>query len=437
MNNGGNSKIAASAGAAQTAGTAFNVTLTAQDAYGNVPGTLSGSKAISVTGPSNAPNNTAPSYPATATFSAGTATISVTLYDAQTTTMTVTDTADSYAGVASPNITVGPGANAKIAASAGATQTAGTAFNVTLTAQDTYGNTGVLSGTKNLSITGPSNSPAPTSKAPSYPASATFSGGTATISVTLYDAQTTTLTVGDTTTPIAGAASSSITVSAGAAGLLAITPSGISGSTSATANLGPLTVAETDAYSNTTTTAETVNLSSSAGSTFATSQFGTSITSVSIPGGSSSTTFYFGNTTTGTKTITAAATGLTSGTRTVTTTTAPAGLFISITAHTGGTLTQTGCSSVSASYTCTVTGTGSGGTITFNVLFTNATGTGVVYSTSQSSTISMSGHSSGSTTVAANSFTSGTTMTAGHTGGVTATSTVTFGPYTLTLKVGS
>ena len=98
---GANQQIAASAASPQVAGTAFSVTLTAQDAWGNTPGTLSGTKSVSFSGPASSPNGSAPVYPATATFSAGHATASVTLKDAQTTTLTASDTTDGFGGVAS------------------------------------------------------------------------------------------------------------------------------------------------------------------------------------------------------------------------------------------------------------------------------------------------------------------------------------------------
>lgn len=434
---GGNAKIAASAGASQTAGSSFSVTLTAQDTWGNTPGTLSGNKSISVSGPSNSPNSTAPTYPASATFSGGTVTVpGFTLVDAETTTLTVTDTTDSYSGVASSSITVAGGANAKIYASAGASQTAGTAFAVTLTAKDIYGNApGTLSGLKNLSFSGPANSP--NSTAPTYPTSATFSGGTVSVNITLVDAQTTTLTVSDTTDSYAGVASASITVSAAAGHALAITPAGLTGPSSTKPWIGPFTVAESDTYGNASTTAETVTLSSSsAGGTFGTSQLGTASTTVSIPGGSSSTTFYYGDTTQpGTPTLTAAASGLTSGTRT-TTITSPAGLEITSVAGTG-TPALSGCTTVSASYTCTVTGTGKNGSITFKVQFANSSGTAMVYSASNSSSVTESGQNSGSASIGANATTSTTTLTASHTNFTTNTSTLTFGSYTLVVSVGA
>ncbi len=70
-------------------------------------------------------------------------------------------------------------------------------------------------------------------------------------------------------------------------------------------------------FGNVSTTAETVGLaSSSTGTTeFATSLSGMAVTSVSIPSGSSTASFYYGDTQAGTPTITASASGLNSGTQ--------------------------------------------------------------------------------------------------------------------------
>ena len=190
---GANHQIAASAASPQVAGTAFTVTLTAQDAWGNTPGTLSGSKSVSFSGPASSPKGSAPVYPATASFSAGHATASVTLKDAQTTTLTATDTTDGFGGVASGAIVVGPASASSFGVATPATPTAGVAFSETITALDAYGNTATAyTGSKTVAFSGPANSPGGT--APTYPASVTFASGVGSASITLYDAQSTTLT---------------------------------------------------------------------------------------------------------------------------------------------------------------------------------------------------------------------------------------------------
>ena len=89
------------------------------------------------------------------------------------------------------------------------------------------------------------------------------------------------------------------------------------------ANIGPITVTEETAGNVATTVGETVNLSSNSTGTyiFNTTQGATTPTgntSLTIPAGQSSVTFYYGDTSHGTPTITAAATGLTSATQTET-----------------------------------------------------------------------------------------------------------------------
>jgi hypothetical protein len=254
---GANHQIAASASSPQTAGTAFNVTLTAQDSWGNVPGTLSGTKNVSFSGPANSPNGSAPVYPATASFSAGHATVSVTLKDAQTTTLTASDTTDGFGGVASGAIVVGPGAASSFGVATPATPTAGVAFSETVTAVDTYGNTATgYTGVKTVTFSGPSSAPGGT--APSYPTSVSFSSGVGSPSITLYDAQTTTLTA---TQGTLSGVSGPFTVAPSSAASLTFTtqPAGVTAGASFTTQ--PVVTAK-DAYGNMATGyAKTVTLS--------------------------------------------------------------------------------------------------------------------------------------------------------------------------------
>jgi Bacterial Ig-like domain (group 3) len=85
----------------QTAGTAFNVTITAKLPGGSTTDTAyNGTKCLTFSGPGNSPNNTAPTYPAqgacaagesSASFASGVAIVSVSLFKAQaSTTLTAT-----------------------------------------------------------------------------------------------------------------------------------------------------------------------------------------------------------------------------------------------------------------------------------------------------------------------------------------------------------
>jgi hypothetical protein len=80
-----------------------------------------------------------------------------------------------------------------------------------------------------------------------------------------------------------------------------------------------------------------------------------------------------------------------------------------------------------------VTGVGTSGRAVFSVTFWNSGKSAVVYSATQASTINETGHGTGSVTINANaagSSPNGLTVSPG-------TSTLTFGPYTLTINVSS
>ncbi len=84
-----NNTFTVTAATPQTAGTAFNVTITAK-ANGVTNTNYTGSHAMSFSGPATSPNGTAPTYPANVTFTNGVGTASVTLTKAETTTITAT-----------------------------------------------------------------------------------------------------------------------------------------------------------------------------------------------------------------------------------------------------------------------------------------------------------------------------------------------------------
>jgi hypothetical protein len=186
-------KLAISALAEQTAGTAFSATLTATDEYGNTTAGYTGAKTIAFSEPSSSPSGKAPSYPATVTFTAGVGTASIKLYDAQTTTLKAKEGAIE---VTSGSFTVKAAAAKKFGVLTLSEQEAGVAFNVTLTAIDEYSNTATsYAGAKTLAWSGPSS--APGGQAPEYPPAATtvaFTAGVGTASsLKLYDAQAITL----------------------------------------------------------------------------------------------------------------------------------------------------------------------------------------------------------------------------------------------------
>jgi hypothetical protein len=98
--------------ATATAGTSFSATVIAVNADGSVDTSYHGDKSLAWSGAGTAPNGTAPAFPANpVSFDAGAATVSITLYKAETATLGVTD--GSISGSAA--LTVVPGAPALLA----------------------------------------------------------------------------------------------------------------------------------------------------------------------------------------------------------------------------------------------------------------------------------------------------------------------------------
>jgi hypothetical protein len=218
---------------------------------------------------------------------------------------------------------------------------------------------------------------------------------------------------------------------------LVISSTPVSGATSSSPNLGPITVRRQTGSGSpiTTGSALTVDLTSSpsSGATFGTTQFASApVTSVTIPSGQSTATFWYGLTTTGGPTITASATNYVSTTQLETITTAPVELGMALAAGSTGSPVIT-CGPTSPTYTCNVKGVGTTGSVAFSVTFWSSGKSPVVYSATQASTINETGRSTGSVTINANTpgpSPTGLTATLG-------TSTLTFGPYTLTINVSS
>jgi hypothetical protein len=185
----------------QTAGTAFNDTITAVDADGNAAdGWSSVTKCISVSGPSASPNATAPEYPPVGTCSpgqsslvfgtSGQASASITLFNAGTSALTATE--GGVTGT-SGTFTVSPLVASSFLLATPSAPSVATAFNETVTAADLYGNTATAyAGQQVLTFTGPSDGP--DGAAPVYPSSVVFTAGVGTASITLSTAETTMLT---------------------------------------------------------------------------------------------------------------------------------------------------------------------------------------------------------------------------------------------------
>ena len=128
----------------KTAGTAFNVTLTATTNGVTKDTTYTGAHTIVFSGPSTSPLGTAPTYPATVTFTAGVGTASVKLVTAETATLTATEA--SRTGSASVSV-VAAVSNRMVWTSSTPSCAAGTVsvgnggtFTSQVTITDLYGN---------------------------------------------------------------------------------------------------------------------------------------------------------------------------------------------------------------------------------------------------------------------------------------------------------
>jgi hypothetical protein len=241
-----------------TAGTPVTgLTLTAEDANGNLVTDFSNTHTITWSGPANSPIGTAPALPVgSVSFTNGMSTtpLNVTFADAGSQTLTATD--QSLTG--SATTTVNPGPLSRYGVGLAATATAGTPLTgVTLTAEDADGNEITTYGASNQSITwsGPANSPNKT--APTLPAgSVSFSGGKSTtaLSVTFTDAGAQTLTATDGS---ARTGSATTTVSAGTLSQYGLAVTGPATAGTATG----VTLTAQDADGNTVTTYNASNQS--------------------------------------------------------------------------------------------------------------------------------------------------------------------------------
>ena len=189
------------ASAAATAGTAFNVTVTALSASGQTATIYSGTVHFSSSDglavlPTNSP------------LANGTGTFSVTLKTPGNQTITATDTSASIAGT-SNSITVGAAPTTHFSVTTPAAVTAGSAFNFTVTALDAS-NAGVTgySGTVHFTSTdGQAN----------LPNNSMLTNGTAALPATLKSLGAQTITATDTVTASIAGTSSSFNVTAASA----------------------------------------------------------------------------------------------------------------------------------------------------------------------------------------------------------------------------
>jgi prepilin-type N-terminal cleavage/methylation domain-containing protein len=179
---------------------------------------------------------------------------------------------------------------------------------------------------------------------------------------------------------------------------LVFTSTAVTGVASATATLGPITVQEQDAGNNPVIApagGTVVNLSSNSTGTavFSTTSGGAAVTQVTIPAGSSSVSFYYGDTKAGTPTITAASAGVTSGTQaeTITAGTAAGIVLSNITTSPTPALTQAGVIGSTLTYTSAGEAKNSGNVLTARISLADAFGNLVNAATAQTIDLSATG----------------------------------------------
>ncbi len=220
-----------SAPASATAGTPVNVTVTAEDAYGNT--------CPSYTGTVNFTSSDAQAVlPASTTLTNGVGTFSVTLKTAGSQTFTATDSTSATI-FGSSSVSVSPAAATRFVLSAPASTTAGNSISVSVTAKDAYGNTATgYAGTLHFTSSDPQAA---------LPSNSTLSSGTGTFNVTLKTSGSQTITATDTANGLLGGSSSAIGVSSAAATHLVFSvPTNVTAGSSFT-----FTVTAEDAYNNT------------------------------------------------------------------------------------------------------------------------------------------------------------------------------------------
>jgi len=217
-----------------TAGSAFNVTITALNALNNADISYTGTVHFTSTDGSA-------TLPSDATLTNGVGTFSATLIHAGVQTITATDTNVPSLTGTSGGITVGAASPTHFVTSAPSSATAGVKFPVTIVARDAYDNTAVgYTAAINVTSTDPGAV---------LSTSAVITNGSTTIDATLIHAGNQTITVTDSAVPSITGTSGSIAVGAGAATRFVI-------GTPTTATAGApfnVTVAAVDVYNNTVT----------------------------------------------------------------------------------------------------------------------------------------------------------------------------------------
>ena len=325
-----------SATASSSAGSA--VTVTEEDALGNLTtaaetvtlGTSSGGPSVF----SATKNGAALSAPPTVTIPGGQSAVTFYYGDQVAGSPTLTASAPGLApGSQVETINAGPPNKLAITSSpftAPNTGTATTPFTIAL--EDSFGNLTSTTTATTVNLASSNGTGKFSASSTGSPTATSVKIAANSQSVTAYygDTKTGQVTITVTSAPLTAASQNEQVVAAPTK--LIFTTSPVAGNAGTTANLGPITVQEQTSTNVPTTVGETVNLTSSGAGTYifntaSGASTPTGATSVTIPSGQSSVTFFYGGTKAGAPTITAAATGLTSATQTETVNVGPVAVF--------------------------------------------------------------------------------------------------------------
>jgi Galactose oxidase, central domain len=237
--------LSVTAAVAATAGTAFNVTVSALDASNKVVSSYSGTVHFTST-------DSQALFPADSPLTNGAKSFSVTFKTGGSQILTAADAAGGLSAGNSGSISVSPGAAAHFFVNAPSNST-GAAFSFTVTAQDDWNNTVTgYAGTTHFSST---------DGQAVLPANSTLGNGTATLSATLKTAGSQTITATDTSMPSITGTSNGITVSGPATHFVLFAPS--NGTTGKALNVNVVAV---DSFNNSTANySGTVHFASSDG----------------------------------------------------------------------------------------------------------------------------------------------------------------------------
>src|SRR5439155_292066 len=237
--------------ASATAGTTFSITVTALDQFNNTATGYAGTVHFTS-------SDGQAVLPANSTLTNGTSSFNVTLKTSGNQTITGTDTVtNSITGTSgNVNVTFASGGATHYTVSAPANATAGTAFSITVTAQDQFGKIGRTSCSTEHFTSSDGQAV--------LPANSTLINGTGTFSVTLKTSGNQTITGTDTVTNTITGTSGNVNVSFASGGATHYTVSAPANATAGTAF--SITVTAQDQFGNTVTNyTGTVHFTSSDG----------------------------------------------------------------------------------------------------------------------------------------------------------------------------